>query len=70
MLQLNQLQSKPNLLFSPTVDLINPADTASYSITEHTSSKRMAEAVLILFRILSNTEFSLFSLFHAALLPA
>lgn len=70
MLQLSQLQSKPNLLFRPTVDLINLADMASYSITEHTFSKRMTEAVLIPFRILSNSEFSLFSLFCAALLPA
>lgn len=70
MLQLSQLQSKPNLLFRPTVDLINPADTASYSITECTFSLRMAEAVLILFRILSNSEFSVFSLLCAALLSA
>jgi len=31
--ELGQLQSKTNLLFRPTVDLINPADTASYSAT-------------------------------------
>lgn len=70
MLQLSQLQSKPNLLFRPNVDLINPADIASCSITEYTPSKRMAEVVLIIFRILSNTEFSVFSQFCAALLSA
>lgn len=68
MLQLSQLQPKPNLLFRPTVNLISLADTAYYSITEYTSSKKMAEAVLILFRILSNSEFSVFSLLCAALL--